>query len=428
MRPASRQLSTEGLPAQPFFHTPEQRAALARQRFFEERQHPSGLVSEAVIQSWGRSRSLGHTRHKCPSLDPVSRASLNATLARNRELLDAAQLELNQLEASLTGTRCRVLLTDATGVIVHVTHGAREPGQTTLNAASRVGVNLAEGHVGTNAPGIVVRTGLASTVLGCEHYYDLFQGMRCAAAPIRDVRGQMVGVLDLSTESHGFGFDAASVVGVFATSIENRLLQAQSDRHLVLHFQAAPALLGTPMEGLAGVSTDGEVVWLNATGHSLLGRGPTQPQGSVGELLGVEMRQLLALCGTQSARLVHLPSGLGIWMKAELRVADGVDVKHSVAWSATSAPPSPASPTAVTTAMAPHEHDLSAPLSADAMNEAPLVEAAATPVGAPSLAEAQQELIERSLQANGGNVAKTARQLGVSRGLVYRHLRKPATD
>lgn len=425
MRPASRQLSTEGLPAQPFFHTPEQRAALARQRFFEEQAHPSGLVSDAVVQSWNRSRSLGHASHKCPSLDPVSRASLSATLARNRELLDAAQQELKQLEASLTGTQCRVLLTDATGVIVHVTHGAREPGQTTLNVASRVGVNLAEGHIGTTAPGIVVRTGLASTVLGCEHYYELFQGMRCAAAPIRDVRGRMVGVLDLSTESRGFGFDAASVVGVFATSIENRLLLAQSDRHLVLHFQAAPALLGTPMEGLAGVSTEGQVVWLNATGHSLLGRNHTQEQGSVGELLGVEMRQLLTLCGAHGARLVHLPSGLGIWVKAELRIADGADFQHGVAWSATSASAAPVLPAAVTAALDPRERETNA---ADLTAEVPLVEAAAAPAGAPSLAEAQQALIVSSLEANGGNVAKTARQLGVSRGLVYRHLRKPAAD
>ncbi|MDO9029986.1 MAG: helix-turn-helix domain-containing protein [Hydrogenophaga sp.] len=425
MRPASRQLSTEGLPAQPFFHTPEQRAALARQRFFEEQAHPSGLVSDAVVQSWNRSRSLGHASHKCPSLDPVSRASLSATLARNRELLDAAQQELKQLEASLTGTQCRVLLTDATGVIVHVTHGAREPGQTTLNVASRVGVNLAEGHIGTTAPGIVVRTGLASTVLGCEHYYELFQGMRCAAAPIRDVRGRIVGVLDLSTESRGFGFDAASVVGVFATSIENRLLLAQSDGHLVLHFQAAPALLGTPMEGLAGVSTEGQVVWLNATGHSLLGRNPTQPQGSVGDLLGVDMRQLLTLCGAHGARLVHLPSGLGIWVKAELLMTDGADLQHGVAWSATSGSAAPVLPAADTAALNPRERETSA---ADLTPEDPLVEDSAAPAGGPSLAEAQQALIVSSLEANDGNVAKTARQLGVSRGLVYRHLRKPAAD
>ena len=49
---------------------------------------------------------------------------------------------------------------------------------------------------------------------------------------------------------------------------------------------------------------------------------------------------------------------------------------------------------------------------------------AQAPATALSLADTQQRLIGEALQANGGNVARTARQLGVSRGLVYRHLRK----
>ncbi|MEZ5702902.1 MAG: hypothetical protein R3E42_14625 [Burkholderiaceae bacterium] len=179
-------------------------------------------------------------------LDPVSKGTLNAALARNRSLLQAAELELHALESSLAGTRCRVILTDANGVIVHVMQGEQAPEQTVLNQASRIGVNLGEGQLGTTAPGIVVHTGMASAVLGCEHYYDMFQALRCAAAPIRDVRGRMVGVLDVSTEACGFGFDAPSVVGIFATSIENRLLRAQSDHLLVLHFQTAHALLNTP--------------------------------------------------------------------------------------------------------------------------------------------------------------------------------------
>jgi hypothetical protein len=35
------------LPVQPFFATPEQRFNLARQRFFEDGQRPTGLVSAA---------------------------------------------------------------------------------------------------------------------------------------------------------------------------------------------------------------------------------------------------------------------------------------------------------------------------------------------------------------------------------------------
>ncbi|HEY9096516.1 MAG TPA: GAF domain-containing protein, partial [Hydrogenophaga sp.] len=215
-RSASRPLSTQGLPSQPFFRTPEQRAALARQRYFEEHTSPSGLVSEAVVHSWSRSRTLGHVPSKVPALDPVSKGTLNAALSRNRSLLQAAELELHALESSLAGTRCRVILTDANGVIVHVMQGEQAPEQTVLNQASRIGVNLGEGQLGTTAPGIVVQTGMASAVLGCEHYYDMFQALRCAAAPIRDVHGRMVGVLDVSTEAGGFGFDALSVVGIFA--------------------------------------------------------------------------------------------------------------------------------------------------------------------------------------------------------------------
>lgn len=400
MRASHRNLSTQDLPPQPFFQTPEQRAALARQRFFEEEQHPAGLVSEAVIRSWGRSRHLGHASHKMPALDPVNRSALSAALARNRRLLEAAHGDLQQLEAALAGTASRLMLTDANGVIVHASRGAGAPEQKVLDAATRVGVHLAEEVLGTTAPGIVVQTGMACTVQGCEHFYELFGQVRCAAAPIRDVQGRLVGVLDVSTESRAFGFDAAAVVGVYATSIENRLLQAQSDEHLVLHFQAAPALLGTPMEGLAGVDHDGRVVWINATGHSLLGR-PSRPDvAPVEELFGHGLSQLLPLCGAADATRLQLPSGLGIWLRATLGLRDGVDVRHSVA-GAVAIPPAPEP-------MASAEPEAVAP----------------APVAAPSLAQTQQRLIEDALQANGGNVARTARQLGVSRGLVYRHLRK----
>lgn len=400
MRATQRTLSTQDLPPQPFFQTPEQRAALARQRFFEEQQHPTGLVSEAVIRSWGRSRTLGHASHKMPALDPVNRSALSAALARNRRLLEAAHGELQQLEAALAGTASRLMLTDANGVIVHASRGTGDPEQKVLDVATRVGVHLSEELLGTTAPGIVVQTGMACTVQGCEHFYELFGQVRCAAAPIRDVQGRLVGVLDVSTESRAFGFDAAAVVGVYATSIENRLLQAQANEHLVLHFQAAPALLGTPMEGLAGVDHDGRVVWVNATGHSLLGR-PSRPDvASVEELFGHGLSQLLPLRGAAEATRLQLPSGLGIWLRATLSLRDGIDFRHAVAGGLEVSPAPEPIATVEPEAVAP------------------------APAAAPSLAQTQQRLIEDALRANGGNVARTARQLGVSRGLVYRHLRR----
>jgi transcriptional regulator of acetoin/glycerol metabolism len=48
--------------------------------------------------------------------------------------------------------------------------------------------------------------------------------------------------------------------------------------------------------------------------------------------------------------------------------------------------------------------------------------------GISSLAQSQQRLIGQTLIDQHGNVAKTARLLDVSRGLVYRHMRKDQAD
>jgi mannose-6-phosphate isomerase-like protein (cupin superfamily) len=71
-------------------------------------------------------------------------------------------------------------------------------------------------------------------------------------------------VLDLTVEARRFGFDAASMVALYAPTIENRLLQAQSRDHLILRFQASPTLLGTPLEALAGIAhaLDVPAAWL----------------------------------------------------------------------------------------------------------------------------------------------------------------------
>lgn len=47
--------------------------------------------------------------------------------------------------------------------------------------------------------------------------------MHCAAPPIRNIYGNLAGVLDMSSEGIDFNLDAISVVSLYASSIENRL-------------------------------------------------------------------------------------------------------------------------------------------------------------------------------------------------------------
>jgi sigma-54 dependent transcriptional regulator, acetoin dehydrogenase operon transcriptional activator AcoR len=381
----------------PFFATQSQRVALARERYFSEGVRPSGLVSESVIQSW--ARCLG--QHRQPgehiAFDPVTKARIATTQMRNRELLDAAAQDLSQLNAALAGTACRAILTSGDGVVVYATPGGHGEGHL-MPIVTRVGVDLGESAVGTSAPGLASCTGKVCVVHGAEHFFSGISAMYCAAAPIRDARGDIAAVLDLSSEGEMFRFDAASMVSLYATGIENRLLEAQSYEHVLLRFQASPAMLRTPLEGLAAVAGSGRVVWVNASGASLLGcdRAP-RGQACCESLFGLNVANLLALAHEGRTQAHRVSSGLSLWMQAQL--PNGVAARRVTV------------PAAV-----------ASPLAAEPVTSA----APAQPPPACTLEDTNRALIERTIAECRGNLSSAARRLGVSRGLLYRRLRSSA--
>ena len=358
---------------------------MAREMFFDEGQRPSGLVPELVIQSWMRCTVANRRPSEPINLEPVTKARIASALARNRLLLQAASHDLQQLDAALAGTPCKALLTGPDGVLIQVTPTARGEGGLMPHVA-RVGVNLNETHMGTTAPSVVARTGEACVVRGAEHFFTGVSVMQCAAAPIRNARGDLAGVLDLSTEGEAFRFDAAAMVRLYATAIENRLFEAQSAALLLLRFQSSPALLHTPLEGLAAVDGLGRVAWLNQTGASLLGtdRVPARPTDAEA-LFGLGLEDLLALSHRGQAQPRQCPNGLTLWIQARS------DAPHA---NTIEPVPTPEKEVAQAT-------------------NAPTV---------PTLHHANRALIEATLAACDGNVSRAARQLGVSRGLLYRRL------
>jgi hypothetical protein len=184
----------------------------------------------------------------------------------------------------------------------------------------------------------------------------------------------------------------------------------------VLRFQASPTLLDTPLEALAGIDARGRVLWLNGVGRRLTGC-RMQGQPTVEEVFGTTLDKLLGLPRQTQVQTLHLPNGLGVWMKGTLTASDGADFKHAVAFSRPVAEP-PMTPPA-----APADPEQTAPLDAD--TDAGDMHA--------TLLDHKQRLIETTLANCGGNIAKAARALGVSRGMLYRRLRKdpspgPAAD
>jgi transcriptional regulator of acetoin/glycerol metabolism len=384
------------LPVQPFFSTPQQRLALARQRYFEEGVRPSGLLNEGLIQSWSRCMQARRSPQESIAFNTVTASRAHSALQRSRLLLSSAENELSQLESTLAGTACNAILTDAQGVVVHAIH-AGEHDAVLLPLASRVGVDLTEEQVGTTAPGVTLRSGQSSVVLGGEHFFGCLQVLYCAAAPIRDIHGQLAGVLDVSSESRPFGFDAAAVVNLYATTIENRLLRAQSTDHIVVHLQTSPSLIGTPMEGLAGLDSHGRIAWINTAAARLLGLAYPSSGALAETAIGLDLAALARLTRHAGAQPHRLPNGLAVWLAARMQSNDGAGPLVSLLGVVNAGVPD------------------------DVQHLSPPVPSA--PAGSATLRDNDRSLIERTVQACGGNVSKAARSLGVSRGLIYRHLK-----
>lgn len=387
----------------------------ARQRYFEEGILPTGLVSDAIFQSWMRCYRSSRQPHDKVEFQPVSVSRSHLAVQKNRELLDAWLGELPEIGNALGYTHCSAVLTDASGVLIGVTP-LRPTEQRIIPVAHRLGVNLSEEHVGTTAPGIVVRTGKPASVLGAEHYYDSVSAMFCTAAPIRDVHGKLAGILDFSSEARPFHFDPAAVVGFYASAIENRLLLSQSRGNLVVKFQFTPVLIESPMVGMVAFDESGKLLWVNTAASHLLGIAvPPEDRSDhhVEAILNGSYAQLASLNG-RGCVAWRLSSGLQVHLTCELLGLGGnllSPVVHS-------------------------SHTMAAAVSTNAkVDLMPL--ASVHPVGHAgggtylppnSLKEADADLIRKYLSECKGNLSCVARKLKVSRGLVYRRLRELSID
>jgi len=271
-----------------------------------------------------------------------------------------------------------------------------------MPVATRLGVNLSEEAVGTTVPGVAARTGKALCVLGADHFFESVKAMYCAAAPIHDVSGALAGVLDLSSETLPFSFDAAAITKLFAGEIENRLLVAQSSDHLVIRFQIADELLDSAMVGLIGIDTRGRLAWQNAVARSLLGTASSQASqhSTMEQAFGLRLAQLSGLPEAGSADLA-LPNGLVVRARSQMRSPDGL--RHVV--SVARAP--------VPTSVEPQAVESGPPVASELERSNSKT----------TLREFDLALVDRTLQACDGNVSEAAKSLRVSRNFIYRRLR-----
>ena len=361
-----------------------------------------------LMRSWQRCRDAGMREHESVNFELVSRALLANLDEVHADLVQAARPETERLARAMRGTGCVVLLFNARGVVIdRLCHDAGTA--SSLLTASRKGVNLAERCVGTTAPAISLADGLPYLVGRDAHFFANVRSFFCAAAPIDSPSGERLGALDITGYDNVPSFDIYSLVIDAAAAIENSLFRPAPDR-LVVRFHPRGELVGTALEGLLEVGSDGLVCGANRAAARLL----CLPRaGLLGRAFaGLFDRRLQALFARpqgQRSDLVEMLTHVGLQVLARFE-SEPRRITAVGSWAGGVAP----------VGLPPSEL---AAVGVGDDRSIPLAPAERLPA---NLRELERQAIARTLATVEGNVSAAARQLGISRNTIYRRRSEPA--
>jgi transcriptional regulator of acetoin/glycerol metabolism len=217
-------------------------------------------TANRITQSW--IRCLDEYRldpGTCAEPEVVSAAELQERQERLADVQAVAKVEMANLYQQLAGSGYAIMLTDREGVLLNY---FGDPAFT--HAASKTGLMpgavWSERAQGTNGMGTCLFERHPVTVHQDEHYLSRNIGLSCAAAPIFDHEGELVGVLDASGESRLAQQHTLALVSMSVQMIENRVFLHQFRHDYILRFHNRPEFVGTLSEGAIALSVTGKVL------------------------------------------------------------------------------------------------------------------------------------------------------------------------
>ena len=236
------------------------------------RRHGADLpISEVVRSSWSRcvnSYALDPYERRRPN--SVADADLRARRERLGVLLDIARIEMEALGKLIRHSEYSIVLTDRDGVILNCL-GDTGFAATARRCGLREGVMWSEREMGTNGMGTCLTARHPVVIHRTDHFFAQNTQLTCSAAPIFDMRGELLAALDISGASANFQSHTLALVDMAAQNVENRtLLSACKDFHLV-RFHNCAEFVSTPGEGVLAFDDQGLIKGANRAALKLLG-------------------------------------------------------------------------------------------------------------------------------------------------------------
>ncbi len=238
-----------------------------------------------ITESWQRCRDFGLQHDAAPELQKLQRSDTGILLDSQRHLIQTtAHAVLPYYDNILNNSPCLILLADSRGQVLN-SWGERR----FLTKAQRqwfaAGASWQEVNTGTNAIGTALAAGEAVQIQRDEHYFKRHRYMIGSAAPIFDASNQLLGVLDISSDTYMPQAHTLGMVRLMSQSIENRLIiDKYQQNHYLLTVNTHVDNLVSQWSGLIVFDREGSIIAFNRRAELLLNF----------SLSGTDVEQILA--------------------------------------------------------------------------------------------------------------------------------------
>jgi len=225
-----------------------------------------------IDDSWERCRKYGLDPTSEPSVEKLDLGQVSSLKEEHHFLVETTGKEvLPYYENILSNSQCMIMLTDSQGQMLN-SWGDRRFLNKQQKASLEPGTLWGERVNGTNAIGTAMELGRAVQVQKDEHFLKSNRFMVGSAAPIFNVNHDLLGVLDVSSDTYLPHSHTLGMVKLMSQSVENRLIMKMfSGENFLLTFNTNMDNIDSQWAGLIVFNDDGTIISSNRRAELLLG-------------------------------------------------------------------------------------------------------------------------------------------------------------
>lgn len=223
---------------------------------------------EIIKKSHERSNKYGIETSRIYPKKILTKEEIPLLMKKNRDLIRIASPFIKILYDFLEGSGFFIVLTDNEGCILS-TIGDKDILAAAKELNMVVGAYMDENSIGTNAMGTAIKEDMPIQISAKEHFITAYHRWTCSAAPIHNTKGEIIGTLNLTGNSHLVHPHTLGLVVAAVRSIENQIKSEEANNKLMETYRYLNTIIESINFGIIALSKNGLIKNINESACSM---------------------------------------------------------------------------------------------------------------------------------------------------------------